>query len=242
MNTTPTTATTKLREANAHAISRAMKYLATAIGLPPSQMPNDEGIAILIEFTRTQFADLSMVDFKQAVDWMCAGKLTGIDGAMYGAILSPQAVGKMLNAYKTHPERLRLLKLAHTQTTPLLPPVGQSQADAILKTTTLEKFTEYATTKQLTDYGNAAYNYLTRIGSIDYPPEERKRAYDNAIDRLKADTSHRLRHEGDRLKRIELKRFLESDNLHLRAINEAKLLLLQNYFDLCITNQTQPCA
>lgn len=230
----------KLREATNTMLLASLEYMGNALGLLPAQLPTKDIVAITIEFMRSQFGDLTLVEFRQAVEWMTSGKLTNVESSLYGAHLSCAHVGKMLSAYKHHPERLQRIKAQSRENTKALPDIGEEQKENIIRESVLTAYDTYLASGSIIDYGGVAYNYLNRTGAINPTPERRWELYHHALDRLKTQARKDLKMEGDRLKRIDLKRFIDSESIEQQARMEAKRILLKEFFDLCKTENTSP--
>lgn len=232
--------TTKLREASHEHIITCIKYCGETIGLTEMQRPTRETIAIMIDFIKSQFGDLTMQEFREASDWLGANKLPNCEPNLYGQILSSAFIGKMLFAYKNHPERLHRIKTQSRETIKALPDIGEEQKETIIRQSVLTAYDTYLASGTIIDYGGVAYNYLVRTGAINPTPERRWALYHHALDRLKTQTRQDLKMEGDRLKRIDLKRFIDSESIEQQARMEAKRILLKEFFDLCKNDNTSP--
>lgn len=164
-----------LRVTNENDLKQVLRYSMLLVGLRANNMPTEEESFVLINFIKTNFANVTIAEIKMAFDMAVAGKL-GIDAKCYENF-SCEFFGRIMAKYlEFSAQETRIISQRVIEDEPLPKP-----SDAELKAQAIEALNMYA--DQVSKNGNfkwAAeglqhlYDIAKELGLIKLNAEEKQ--------------------------------------------------------------------
>jgi hypothetical protein len=127
-----------LRLSDENELKQVLRYSMLLVGLRANNMPNDEEKFVLINFIKTNFANVTIAQIKLAFDMAVAGKL-GVDAKCYENF-SCEFFGRIMASYLIFSsEETRIIAQRKVEDEPLTKP-----SDAELKAQAIEIINDFA--------------------------------------------------------------------------------------------------
>lgn len=158
-------------------------FLKWAKFLGIKQAPEEEDIVMLILFVKEHFNNFTMEMIKEAFNLAIARRLPNIDPEHYQNF-SPVYVGGILKAYYDYTERARRAYIAAThkadsEANRVTPEEAESGMYGLVKDC-------IENPKRIGLSGEVVYDYLVKLGYIDYTEDEKKAILEQAKQQAKA--------------------------------------------------------
>lgn len=211
-------------------LARTLLGLSKFIGI--TDPPEPEIIKQLMAFLSENFGDFSKEEINKAFSLALAHKL-GIDDIKPYNKLTPQYLSTVLVAYRSHRGKELIAMKQKLEKKP--EEMSEEERDNIVARNVLICFDDYQDDKELTDYGNAVYNWLDRKGILNLDSSAKKKIMERAsgelIERLQANKTSNPKSAGEYGKLIlGVKAGTEQEMVR----SQAKLIALREYFDSLI--------